>query len=166
MIDYSAKIAGDTRVALRFDRFPQLAHDGLRQKLGDLTEQLAGAVEAAVPRGKTGRLAAQVQSGVQDSENRVRGWVSLAGADANLVKQAAALEYGSRGSPFAVKGYTRSLDQVFGKISAPFQQVIEAYQRTGGLEPDRFLRGPLAERASGALSEMNAVVEKAIKESE
>lgn len=166
MIGYKAQITGALRVALRFDRFPELAHDGLRAKIESLTGDLAGAVDAAIPRGKTGRLAAQLHSGVDDSPNRVRGWVSLSGGDAAIIKQAAALEYGSRGSRFKVKSYTRTLDHAFGRMTAPFDQIVAAYSRTGGLEAEDFLRGPLRDRASGALAEMNAVVEQAIKDSE
>jgi hypothetical protein len=165
MIDYSARVVGDTRVALRFDRFPDLAHNALREKMETLTEVLHGDVETLVPRGATGRLAAQVKSGVQDDPNRIRGWVSLAG-DAALARQAAALEYGSRSTKFSVKSYTRTLDQAFGKLTEPFDQVVEAYRRAGGLEAVEFLRGPLREDAPGALAELNAAVERATKESD
>jgi hypothetical protein len=166
MIDYAVKIAGDNRVALRFDRFPEMAHDGLVEKIEQLTESLEGAVEAAMPHGKTGRLEAQLKSGVEEGRNRIRGWVSLAGASANDVRKAAALEYGSRGAPFPVRGYLRTLDQVFGRMTAPFDQVVAAYRRAGGLAELDFLHGPLGAGAQSALAELNAVVEAAIQESE
>jgi hypothetical protein len=166
MIGYAAKIAGDNRVALRFDRFPEMAHDGLLAKIEELTAMLDGAVLAAVPRGKTGRLAAQVKSGVEDSSVRIRGWVSLAGASANDVRKAAALEYGSRGSPFPVRSYTRTLDQVAGRMTESFDQVVAAYRRAGGLAELDYLHGPLDAGAQSALEQLNAAVDAAIKESE
>jgi hypothetical protein len=166
MIGYAVQIAGDQRVALRFDRFPEMAHDGLLAKIEELTATLDASVLAAVPRGKTGRLAAQVKSGVEESSVRIRGWVSLAGASANDVRKAAALEYGSRGNAFPVRSYSRTLDQVFGRMTAPFDQIVSAYRRAGGLAELDYLHGPLDAGAQAALEQLNAVVDAAIKESE
>ena len=158
MIDYKVGLSGDTRVALRFSEFPSLAHDGLRRKIEALTSELADEVFAAIPR-KTGKLAAQLKSGIDDSENRIRGWVSMSGANAELVKQAAALEYGSRNAKFQVKSYERTIEQMFGHMIDPLSQVVDAYMRTGGLAAEDFLRGPLHAGAEHALAEMNAAVD-------
>ena len=163
MIEYAAKITGDQRVALRFDRFPDEAHAALRARIAEITADTAGEVDALIPRGKTNRLAAQLHFGVDDSERRIRGWISLAGGSAALVKQAATLEYGNRREAFRVKAYRRTLDQVFGHITAPFQQAVEAYQRTGTIQAGDFLRGPLRAHASSALEQMNAAVDEAAR---
>jgi hypothetical protein len=166
MIDYRAKVEGANRVALRFERFPTLAHDGLARYIAGITDETAAGVLALVPKGKTGKLAGQVQHGLDDSNDRVRGWISLSVDDANAVEKAAALEFGSRSAKFQVKAYSRTLDQVFGHIAAPFQQAVAAYQRAGTLPKLDFLHGPFRDRGSGALDGMNAAVERAIKETE
>jgi hypothetical protein len=163
-MEYKVDLRGDQRVGLRFDEFPSLAHERLVTTIEELTAALHTAVLAGVPRGKTGHLAAQVKTGIEQTDTRVRGWVSLAGASANDVKKAAALEYGSRGEAFDVRGYTRTLDQVFGAITSPFEQVVAAYHRTGGLEELDFLHGPLDATAEAAIVRMNEAVFGAAKE--
>jgi len=156
-MDYKVEIRGDNSAGLRFEQFPSLAHERLVQTITDMTEALDGAVRAGAPHGHTGRLAASVRSGVEQSDTRVRGWVSLTG-DANAVRKAAALEYGSRDEPFDVKTYTRTLDQVFGKLAEPFQQIVDAYKRVGGLDELGFLHTPFDASKQAAIDAMNAAV--------
>lgn len=156
-MSYTVAIKGTNSAGLRFEQFPSLAHDRLVETITDMTEVLEAAVRAGAPHGRTGRLAASVRSGVEQSDTRVRGWVSLTG-DANAVRKAAALEYGSTGEPFDVKTYTRTLDQVFGKLEEPFQQIVDAYKRAGGLEELQFLHTPFDASKQAAIDAMNAAV--------
>jgi hypothetical protein len=163
MIGYGARVIGDNRAALRFDQFPELAHAGLRERMVEVTAELEGAVEALVPRGKTGAVASAIHSGTEDSNDRIRGWVSLAGAPAAVVKQAAALEYGSRGESFIVQSHHRTLDHIFSLFIQPMDIVVDEYSRTGGLAQLDYLHGPYHETAGSVLDSLNEAVEAAVR---
>lgn len=164
MIQYGINVGGEREVEAIFDRLPDVAHDQIVETMHGIVDWLRGSIEDRIPTGQKNDLKGLLQSGVEDRRDRVRGWVSMAGGDPKLVRQAAALEYGSTGRPFAVTAYTRRLDQVFGVMTEPFDQLVGAYRRVGGLDPELFLRGPLQQDSAGALAELNRAFEAAVKE--
>lgn len=164
MILSEIKVSGDRRVEAIFDDLPNVAHEQIVSTMHELIDALYSKVEDEVPKGKRRDLPAIVQRGVEDHPDRVRAWLSLAGGPPDLVRLAAALEYGSTGRPFAVKQYARRLDEVFGKSVDPFVQIVEAYRRAGGLEAVEFLRGPLHSEEGNVLAELNRAFDAAVKE--
>ena len=56
-MDFGVVISGDRAVALKFDQFPQQAHDRLLARITDLTAQLLARVQSAEP--ESHRQAAQ-----------------------------------------------------------------------------------------------------------
>ena len=150
-------VIGERRNAERFDQFPEFARAALADRISKITAGLDAAVLAAVPV-RTGRLQGEVESGVENTANRVRGWVSLAGG--SDFAKAAALEYGSHRG-INVDAYRRTVTSVFGRAVAPTQQIIAAYTRVTDLVAERFLRDPLDAISADAFAQMRGAIEEA-----
>jgi hypothetical protein len=126
--------ADDTRLVARLDALPRELERRLEAKIRELTNQTLRMVEAREPV-RTGRRRRQTPAyvDVNRAKRFVRGRVRvLRSREHNTAAAAGALEYGSTGRPFRVRGYTRRGAQV------------SAYSRRGGIQAQRFLRGPAA----------------------
>lgn len=151
---------GARELALRFEQFPVELHQKLKERIGEITEALYGAVSAAaIDRfaHPTGRLQSEVMKRIYgDNPERVAGVVSVyAGGDQNEYAKAATLEYGSNrprkvasesGVMMRLNGSKR---RILARMSKP--TVITAY---------RYLRDPLDE----ARPEIIAALTEAISE--
>jgi hypothetical protein len=152
-------ITGDRKLVERFEKFPEFAREALLERIKILTDRLAAATRAEMPH-KTGSLINELRQGIENNPNRIRGWVSLAGASKKDVLRAQALEYGSH-KTIAVQAYTRNVDRVFGKLTGPFSQVVGAYRRQTDIVEQRFLRNPVAAMQEAVVADLKAAIEKA-----
>ena len=144
----------DVRLRVRLESMPKQLQKRLTQTIGRLTNELVHKVEAREPV-RTGRLRSLTQAYVDDNriKNFVRGRVRvLRSREHNTAAAAGALEYGSTGKKFAVKGYMRRGSHVRG------------YERVGGITEMRFLRGPAAAMLPKARAELRRVLADVLKD--
>jgi len=144
----------DTKLRVRLDALPNKLRRPLVTTIGRLTHELLGKVEAREPF-RTGRLRSLTQAYVDDNriKNFVRGRVRvLRSREHNTAAAAGALEYGSTGKKFEVKGYKRRGARVSG------------YERVGGITEMRFLRGPAAAMLPKARAELRRVLQEMLKD--
>ena len=144
----------DVRLRVRLESMPKQLQKRLTQTIGRLTNELVHKVEAREPV-RTGRLRSLTQAYVDTNQIKmfVRGRVRvLRTRRHNTAAAAGALEYGSTGKKFAVKGYMRRGSHVRG------------YQRVGGITEMRFLRGPAAAMLPKARAELRRVLADVLKD--
>ena len=140
----------DTRLVARLDALPQVLQVKLEAKIRTLTNQLLHMVEAREPV-RTGRLRRLTQAyvDVNQAKHFVRGRVrGLRTRNHNTAGAAGALEYGSTGRRFPVRGYRRR------------GASVQSYQRRGGIQAQRFLRGPAAIMIPKARAEIAALLKE------
>jgi hypothetical protein len=156
-------VFGLREAALRFDKFPQIAHDKLLAEITELTDVLEGRVISGMPR-KTGKLASAVIKQVFDDQPRkIAGWVSI---DREEVRKAAALEYGATGQA-NLKAHSAKLDHYWSKkLEAAVTVFVKAHTRQLNLVAERFMRNAVVGLSADAITGMNRAVDEAIKESE
>lgn len=139
----------ETRLRVRFDEFPKKLQNKLEQTIRGLTNELLAKVEAREPV-RTGRLRRLTHAYIDRNNVKmfVRGRVRvLRSRQHNTAAAAGALEYGSTGKRFAVRGYTRR------------GRPVSGYARVGGITEMRFLRGPAAIMLPKARAELQRVIE-------
>jgi len=144
----------DVRLRVRLESMPKQLQKRLTQTIGRLTNELVHKVEAREPV-RTGRLRSLTQAYVDTNQIKmfVRGRVRvLRTRQHNTAAAAGALEYGSTGKKFAVKGYMRRGSHVSG------------YSRVGGITEMRFLRGPAAAMLPKARAELRRVLADVLKD--
>jgi hypothetical protein len=146
---FGVTVAGDRKVGLKFDEFPQQLHDALLTRITVLSAELEGRILALVPF-KTGKLKAEVERFVDDHDTRIKGSVKVVASDRNALLKAIALEYGSH----------RRIDVAL-RSRLNGDSIIGAYSRTTNLAAREFLRGPLREMAARVVSELRAAVDEA-----
>lgn len=143
----------DTKLRLRLEQLPAKLQARLKAKISELTHQLLGQVQAREPV-RTGRLRSQTHAYVDERPNFVRGRVRV--LPTRGINRAAAafgaLEYGSTGKRFAVRGHRRN------------GFAVRAYQRRGGIRARRFLRGPAAVMLPRARLEIERILQETIKQ--
>lgn len=140
----------DTALRLHLDELPRKLEQQLQAKLLELTNELLRKVVAREPV-RTGRLRRLTQSYVDVNRDKgyVRGRVRvLRTREHNTAAAAAALEYGSTGRRYTVRGYTSR------------GRSVPSYQRRGGIQAQRFLRGPAAIMIPKARAELARLVAK------
>jgi hypothetical protein len=144
----------DVRLRVRLDRIEPQLRGRLYETIGRLTRELLVKVEAAEPV-RTGRLRRLTEAYVDDNRIKlfVRGRVRVLRTRAhNTAAAAGALEYGSTGKRFGVKGYRRN--------SYP----VKSYTRVGGITEIRFLRGPATVMLPKARQEIARVLHEVIND--
>lgn len=144
----------DIRLRVRLDRIPTELRKGLYEAIGRLTKELAGKVRARQPR-RSGLLRRQTHAYVDDNKikNFVRGRVRVLNAhDKNIAAAFGALEYGSTGKFYEVRGYSRRGVHV------------DPYLRRGRLQARHYLRRPAAAMLPKARAEIARVLDKVISE--
>jgi len=145
----------DTRLRVRLDTLPDKLRHRLVATIGRLTNELLHKVEAREPF-RTGRLRSLTEDYVDDNriKNFVRGRVRvLRSREHNTAAAAGALEYGSTGKKFAVRGYMRRGER--GRLAYR----VGGYSRAGGIAEMRFLRGPAAAMLPKARAELLRVLQ-------
>lgn len=148
-------ISGDRQVALRFDEFPQQAHEALRAHITTLVADLRARVVAAEPK-RTGRLERETVAVVNDGANRITGLVRISAE----FGKAGALEYGAHGTAKLKAHYAR-LDHVYSRLVAPMSVMIAAHSRQVDIAEHRFLRSGLDAVRDEAVNEMRAALDEA-----
>src|SRR5262245_6850660 len=138
------------KVAIQLDRLPNDVRLAIKKQIEAAVARLLPMVRAAEPH-RTGRLRAATRSFVDDrpERNYVRGRVRVI-ATGRASREGAtygALEYGSTGRPFPVRGYSRR------------GYPVRGYSRVGGITARRFLRGP----AAAVLPRVRAEIEQALR---
>lgn len=155
-------VAGDRKVALRFEEFPHHLHDKLLSRITQMKDQLEGRVKAAAPQGATGELRDSVYGKVFDDRTRITGFVAV-GED---FAKAGALEWGAHNT-IQVRGHRARLDHNWGeKLARPISVFVEAHRRTLSLKPVRYLREPLATSAPQFTAELQETVAETAAEGE
>lgn len=160
-MDITTTITGDRAVALRLEKMPDDIHNRLVGAVTALTARLLSRVQASEPK-RTGRLASETKSFVDEAPDLVRGRVKVTapGARGELGK-AAALEYGAH-KPTQVREHTARLSHIFGRAIAPMEVIVDRYQRTPNITADRFLRGPLAQMKDQIMAELQKAVDQGV----
>lgn len=163
-MDVHVGITGAQRVGIRFDEFPDELYAALKAEIGALTEELFARVEAATP-SRTGRLRSEERMRLFADPDRISGYVDIAGDKGSQdFAKAGALEYGAHRST-NVSSHSMKLDHYWSHmLSAPESVLVAAYTRTPDIQEYGFERGPLAEMAPEILERLNAVVAKAVVE--
>lgn len=154
----------DNRLVARVDGL----HDAVRQRvvvaMTRIEARLEAGVRAAAP-SKTGALRSQVGGRVyQDNPNRVAAYVGVYSRDAGASRKAAALEYGSRGLSVPIQAHEAKLAHIFGRAIAPIQVTRQAHTRIPAVKPHNFLRGTFTAQRSAILAELQAALDRAIRE--
>ena len=156
-------IVGDNRTVLRFERFPDAAHDRLFATLQSLEKRLEQAVLAAEPE-KSGEIKSLTGGRVYDHGDRIAAVVGVRVTNANQARKAAALEYGSRGTSITVSAHTAKLAHLWSRAISPISVNVPSFTRTPSITARRFLRGPIQALHDTALAEMRAALDAAVTE--
>ena len=165
---FGVDIGGDTRVVLRFERFPSLAHDRLLAALKNIEQRLEAAVLASLPADKSGNLRSMVGGRVYDHGNRIAAVVGVrvkdAASPAQAARKALTLEFGNRGNAITMKAHRMRLDHAWANAITPKMVDVGSYSRTPTIAAMNFLRGPAAAIRPEAIAEMQAAVAAAQKD--
>ncbi len=165
MTSFSIEISGDREATLRFEQFPDRAYDRLVQAMQGIEQRLETAVLAAVPN-RTGALRSIVAGRVfHDNPNRIAAVVGVRADTGDAAKKAAALEYGSRGTPIAVAAHEASLSHFWSRAVAARMVEVGPHSRTPHITAQRFLRGPMDAIRAEAFAELQAALDSAVEES-
>ncbi len=151
---------GDRELALRFETFPQRAHQKLLERITRITQTLEARVEAARPvsPGRSGMLRSEIKDRVYgDQPDRVAGYVQVYAPGAPEYAKAATLEYGSDKvrRVFSKGGLVDRLSKrrLVGRMSQPAH-----------IQEFSYLRGSLAGMQSEIQSELAAALDEAVNE--
>lgn len=157
-------VTGDRQVGLRFDEFPQVLYADLRREIETLSAQLFAAVEADTP-SKTGLLHSQERLRLFTDPNRITGYVDIAGTKGSQdFAKAGALEYGAHRAT-KVSAHSMRLDHHWAlKLAEPETVMVQAFTRTPHIAEHAFERGPLKAMEPEVIARLNAVVQKAVAE--
>jgi hypothetical protein len=161
-MEIGLEIVTDRRVALKFDRFPQQAHDQLLKAITGSTDRLRSLVDAAVPK-RTGRLESEITDRVVDAPNHITGYVGVTGGAANDFAKAAALEYGAHGTAH-LREHAARLGHLWSKLIDPMKVIVSAHDRRLNITAHDFLRGPLRQIQESAVVEMKDALAEAANE--
>jgi hypothetical protein len=157
-MEVGIEISTSRRVDLRFDDFPDQARSALKQAITGATERLLTAARARAPK-RTGRLASLIKSRVVAGDKYITGIVAMTGDFA----KAAAEEYGAHNAT-EVRAHEARLAHLFSRPMTQISVQVTAHSRKLNIQARNYLRGALDEVRSGALSDMEEAVEKAVKE--
>jgi hypothetical protein len=157
-------VEGDRQVGLRFDEFPDVLYQDLKQEIDALSNELFTRVRAATPVDK-GDLLSKERLRLFTDKDRITGYIDVESSEASYdFAKAGALEYGAHG-PAKVASHSMRLDHFWAdRLTKPITVAVEAYQRPTNIAEHRFERGPLEDMRPEILSRLNAVVEKAVGE--
>lgn len=155
-------VAGVQQVGLRFDSFPDVLYEDLRQEIDALSLELFARVGAATPT-RTGALLSQERLRLFTDKTRITGYIDIAGGEGSYdFAKAGALEYGAHRAT-KVASHAMRLDHYWAdKLSAPITVMVDAYTRTPNIVEHAFERGPLEAMQPEILARLNAVVASAV----
>jgi hypothetical protein len=158
------EVQGERQVALRFEQFPQFAHDRILAALQDIEGRLEAAVRGAEP-ARTGRLQGETGGRVYDHGDRMAAVVGVRArsGDSNEAGKAAALEYGAHRA-FEVRAHAMSLTHLWGRAIAPISVQVAGHTRRPNISERRYLRGPIDAIRGAALDQIRNAVAEAVAE--
>lgn len=155
---------GELKVARRFVEFPDFAREHLVEALKLVEARLEAAILADEP-DRTGALRSLTRGAVFDDKDRIAAKVAVVTDDPNLIRKAAALEYGSRGIAVSLQAHKARLGHFWSRHVTERMVEVEAHSRVPTIAAQRFLRDPVAAVREEALVEMQAAVTAAAEES-
>lgn len=163
-MELGIEVTGDRLVALRFEKFPDIAREAIRKRIEAMTKQLLSGVHGREP-SLTGRLRGETTGAVSESADRVRGNVGVrvrqASDPGREAGKAGALEYGAKGS-VSVKAHSQQLTHVYGRMIQPMAVFVTAYSRQADITEHRYLRGPTEALRSTFLAGIRAALDEAV----
>ena len=162
MADFGIELVGVQRAILRFDRFPEAAHDRLLATLKSIEQRLEAAVLAAEPN-VTGAMRALTGGRVYDHGARIAAVVGVRTDNASDARKAASLEYGSHRA-LVVKAHQAKLSHFWSRAVSPIMVDVAAHGRTPNIQEQRFLRNPIEAMRAEAIAEMRAALGAAVKD--
>jgi hypothetical protein len=160
-MEFGLEITGDRTATLRFEQFPQQAHDRLLTALQAIEARLEAAVLAQAP-DKTGALRSLIGGRVYDHDTRIAAVVGVRTTAAAQARKASALEYGSH-APIAVRAHTAKLAHFWSRMVNPIMVDVRAHGRTPNIVAKKFLRGPIEAIRGQALAELQAALDAAVE---
>jgi hypothetical protein len=156
------RLTNERAATLRFDQFPQFAHDRLLAAMQEIEQRLEAAIIAQEPT-KTGALRSWTGGRVYDHGNRIAAVVGVRAPSADAAKKAAALEYGSH-KALTVRAHTARLAHFWSRAVPEIMVVHPAYSRTPNVDDKRFLRDPAEMVRGDAMGLLQAAVDQAAED--
>ncbi len=154
-----------TKINLRFDKFPTVAHDRLVEAMWRIEKRLEAAVLADEPT-MSGKLKSLTGGRVYDHGTRIAAVVGVRDKTQQGARKAAALNYGSRGRPVDVRAHEAWLDHYFAQaMSLPHFVLVRAHKRVPNIEGFKFLQKAIASERRTAIEELRLALEQAVTES-
>jgi hypothetical protein len=142
---------GDRELSLRFDRFPTVAHEKLRERITSLVDKLQARAETAAPF-KSGELRSEISGRVfSDNPQRIAGYVGIQGQQPGDYAKAAALEYGVNKA--------RTIVERLGS-----RRIVERLSREVHMRAFRYLRGSIEGMRGEVDAELSAALTEAAEE--
>lgn len=155
-------VTGDRQVGLRFEEFPDVLYEDLREAIDGLSTELFARVSAAMP-SLTGDLHSKARRRLFTDKNRITGYVDIAGTKGSQdFAKAVSLEYGAH-KQAKVAAHSMRLDHFWSeKLNKPINVMVAALTRTANIAEHRFERGSLESMRPEVLARLNRVVEGAV----
>jgi hypothetical protein len=149
---------GVRELSLRFEAFPQLAHDKIQERITQLTAALEARIEEAAPV-LTGLLRSEVTERIYgDSKSRIAGYVQIyAPQNPKEYAKAATLEYGTD-KPRRIPDH----GGVFHRLGKGQKAIESRLTKPVHIQAFRYLRGPFEDMQP----EIRASLEEALAEVE
>jgi hypothetical protein len=154
---FSFELIGDRQVVLKFEEFPQQAHDAFLERITRITNILESRVEAAEPQ-RTGKLRESTGKVIYDGKDAVVGRVKI-GKD---FAKAAALEYGAHQTTNVAQHVSR-LNHVYARMISPMAVIVAAHSRKPNIKDVRYLRNPLASMQSDIMEQLQQALLEAVE---
>lgn len=153
---------GANELALRFDKFPTVAHKKLEERMGKVVEALRARAQAAAPK-KTGKLASEITGRVfADQPDRIAGYVTVfAGNDAKEYPKAATLEYGTDKPR---RAFERANGGILARLGASKRRVTARVSKPVHIRAFKYLRGSIESMRPEIEAELAAGLAEATKE--
>ncbi len=164
MADFGLELSGLGRAVLRFDKFPDYAHDRLLTAMQNIEKRLEIAVIAGEP-DRTGLLKSQTGGRVYDHGTRIAAVVGVRALNRQEARKAAALEFGSH-RRLLIKAHWARLSHFWGRMVPTRAVWVETHPRTSNIDARRFMRGALDALRSDAIAEMKAAIAAAAADAE
>jgi hypothetical protein len=159
---FDLAISGEREIGLRFEKFPDQAHDRLKEAMESLKGRLESGVKGDAPV-REGKLQSEIGGQVYDDGDHLAAQVGVHAQGASDYGKDAALEYGAHGRA-QVRAHEARLTHVFGR-PAELEVTVSAHERQVDIEERRYLRGPFDAIREEALAEMRQALSEAIDDS-
>lgn len=160
-MQFGLVLEGERAVTLRLEKFTADVHARLLETMRSLEQRLEAAVIAAEPN-LTGALRAITGGRVYEHDTRIAAVVGVRAQGTQEAGKASALEYGSKGTAFAVRAHHATLWHVYARAIAPMTVEVADHTRIGTIDPRRFLRSAVDGLKTTAIAEMRRALDQAV----